>query len=162
MRVSRRWSTMRAVLASASSIVSHQKSTSTVAGAQPLYSTPTTGTALVSRTARTRSSTTGSYALAPDVDCAHMSRLDGAPVGLLGIAAYVPDRVMENAEWSQYVDTTDEWIRERTGIERRRIAAPAQTTLDLAEQAARRALAGAVTAVDDVDEIIVATDTPES
>jgi len=91
-----------------------------------------------------------------------MSRLDGAPVGLLGVAAYVPDRVMENAEWSQYVDTTDEWIRERTGIERRRIAGEGQTTLDLAEQAARRSLLLASTAIADVDEIVVATDTPES
>jgi 3-oxoacyl-[acyl-carrier-protein] synthase-3 len=83
------------------------------------------------------------------------------PVGLLGLGAYVPERVMENAEWAQWVDTTDEWIRERTGIERRRVAAPEQTTVDLAVEAARSALADAGLDATAVDEIVVATDTPE-
>ncbi len=82
-------------------------------------------------------------------------------VGLLGLGAYTPDRVMTNDEWSQYVETNDQWIRERTGIERRRIAAPEQNTLDLAEHAARRALEDAGLTPEDIDEIIVATDTPE-
>ncbi|HXT50944.1 MAG TPA: 3-oxoacyl-ACP synthase, partial [Thermoanaerobaculia bacterium] len=82
-------------------------------------------------------------------------------VGILGLGAYVPERVMANAEWSQYVDTTDEWIRERTGIERRRVAAPEQSTVDLALPAARLALEDAGIGPRDVDEIIVATDTPE-
>lgn len=82
-------------------------------------------------------------------------------VGLLGLGAYTPDRIMTNEEWSQYVETDDQWIRERTGIERRRIAAQDQSTVDLAEHAARRALDDAGLTPDDVDEIIVATDTPE-
>jgi 3-oxoacyl-[acyl-carrier-protein] synthase-3 len=82
-------------------------------------------------------------------------------VGILGLGAYVPERVMTNDEWAQWVDTTDEWIRERTGIERRRVAAAEQTTVDLALPAAHGALADAGLAVSEVDEIVVATDTPE-
>lgn len=85
----------------------------------------------------------------------------GASVGILGLGAYTPERVMENAEWSEYVDTTDEWIRTRTGIERRRIAAPEETTATMAVEAARRALDDAGLEPADVDEIVVATDTPE-
>jgi len=83
------------------------------------------------------------------------------PIGILGLGAYAPERVMENAEWSEYVDTTDEWIRTRTGIERRRIAAPEETTATMAVDAARRALDDAGMEPEEVDEIIVATDTPE-
>ena len=68
---------------------------------------------------------------------------------------------MENAEWTRYVDTTDEWIVGRTGIRRRRVAAEGETTSDLAVNAARVALERAGVAVGDVAEIIVATDTPE-
>jgi 3-oxoacyl-[acyl-carrier-protein] synthase-3 len=82
-------------------------------------------------------------------------------IGLLGLGAYVPERVMTNQEWAEYVDTTDEWIRSRTGIERRRIAAADETTASLAVAAAERALADAGLTARDVDEIIVATDTPE-
>ncbi len=85
----------------------------------------------------------------------------GTKVGMLGLGAYAPERVMENAEWSEYVDTSDEWIRSRTGIERRRIAAPEETTASLSVEAARRALADAGLEADALDEIIVATDTPE-
>jgi 3-oxoacyl-[acyl-carrier-protein] synthase-3 len=82
-------------------------------------------------------------------------------IGLLGLGAYVPERIMENAEWAAYVDTSDEWITQRTGIKRRRIAAPDQSTVDLAEEAARRALADAASSPAEVEEIIVASDTPE-
>ncbi len=82
-------------------------------------------------------------------------------VGLIGLGAYTPDRIMTNEEWTRHVDTSDEWIRSRTGIERRRIAAEDQTTVDLAEQAALRALEDAGLPIDEIDEIIVATDTPE-
>lgn len=82
-------------------------------------------------------------------------------VGLLGLGAYTPERVMTNEEWSRHVDTTDEWIVERTGIHRRRIAAEDETTVDLAEKAALAALADAGLGPEDVDELIVATDTPE-
>lgn len=82
-------------------------------------------------------------------------------VGILGFGGYVPERVMTNDDWAGLVDTTDEWITARTGIKRRRIAAEDQSTLDLAEHAARVALADAGLTPDDVDEIILATDTPE-
>lgn len=82
-------------------------------------------------------------------------------VGLLGLGAYLPERVMANEEWSEHVDTSDEWITARTGIRERRVAAPEQSTADLAVAAAGRALADAGMTAQDVDEIIVATDTPE-
>jgi 3-oxoacyl-[acyl-carrier-protein] synthase-3 len=85
----------------------------------------------------------------------------GRSIGLLGLGAYVPARVMENAEWAEWVDTTDEWIRTRTGIERRRVAGEDETTATMAVAAARRALADAGLSPGDLDEIIVATDTPE-
>jgi 3-oxoacyl-[acyl-carrier-protein] synthase-3 len=82
-------------------------------------------------------------------------------VGILGLGAYVPERVMTNADWGRLVDTTDEWIVARTGIEERHFAAEDQSTADLAVAAARAALADAGLEPEDVDEIIVATDTPE-
>ncbi|HEX6203469.1 MAG TPA: beta-ketoacyl-ACP synthase 3 [Thermoanaerobaculia bacterium] len=89
-------------------------------------------------------------------------RTEGPPTArILGLGAYVPERVMENAEWSEHVDTTDEWIRSRTGIERRRIAGADETTATMAVAAARRALDDAGLGPADVDEIVVATDTPE-
>lgn len=82
-------------------------------------------------------------------------------VGILGLGAYAPERVMENDEWSEYLDTSDEWIRTRTGIERRRIAADDETTATMAVEAARKALDDAGMEARDLDEIVVATDTPE-
>jgi len=82
-------------------------------------------------------------------------------IGILGLGAYVPERVMTNDEWAEYVDTSDEWITARTGIKTRRIAAEDQTTVDLAVAAAERALADAGVTAAEIDEIIVATDTPE-
>jgi len=84
------------------------------------------------------------------------------PIGLLGLGAYLPERVMPNEEWAQYVDTSDEWITSRTGIRRRRVAAEDQTTADLAAAAARAALDDAGLAPHDIDELIVASDTPEA
>jgi 3-oxoacyl-[acyl-carrier-protein] synthase-3 len=81
--------------------------------------------------------------------------------GILGFGGYVPERVMTNDDWAVFVDTTDEWITARTGIKRRRFAAEGESTLDLAAAAAERALADAGLEPADVDEIIVATDTPE-
>jgi 3-oxoacyl-[acyl-carrier-protein] synthase-3 len=57
-----------------------------------------------------------------------------------GTGSYLPERILTNLELEKMVDTTDEWIRSRTGIERRHIAAEGETTVDLAERAARRAL----------------------
>lgn len=81
---------------------------------------------------------------------------------ILGFGGYVPERVMTNDDWSQLIDTDDEWITSRTGIKRRRFAAEDEATLDLAAHAAGKAIADAGLAPADVDEIIVATDTPEA
>lgn len=80
---------------------------------------------------------------------------------ILGMGAYLPERVMTNEEWAQYVDTSDEWITARTGIKRRRIAAPDESTVDLALAAARSALGQAGIRPQDLEEIIIATDAPE-
>ena len=82
-------------------------------------------------------------------------------VGILGLGAYLPERVMTNADWERLVDTSDRWITRRTGIKRRRFAAADQHTSDLAAAAARAALADAGVDISEIDEIIVATDTPE-
>jgi 3-oxoacyl-[acyl-carrier-protein] synthase III len=82
-------------------------------------------------------------------------------IGVIGLGAYVPQRVMTNAEWAEHVDTSNEWIIARTGIERRRIVAENESTADLAVAAAERALADAGLEATDLDEIVVATDTPE-
>jgi len=90
------------------------------------------------------------------------ARLDAIRgVTIAGTGMYVPDRVLTNRELEQMVDTSDQWIRERTGIEERRISAPDQASSDLAVIAARRALESAGLTVDDVDQIIVATTTPD-
>ncbi|HVR31798.1 MAG TPA: beta-ketoacyl-ACP synthase III [Acidimicrobiia bacterium] len=79
----------------------------------------------------------------------------------LGFGGYVPDRVMTNEDWSRLVDTSDDWIVQRTGIRERRIAADHETTASLAHQAALEALSDAGLEAVDLDEIILATDTPE-
>lgn len=79
----------------------------------------------------------------------------------LGFGGYVPEQVMTNDDWSQLVDTTDEWITQRTGIKERRVAAPDESTLTLAADASIAALEDAHLTPDDIDEIILATDTPE-
>ncbi len=78
-----------------------------------------------------------------------------------GVGHYLPDRVVANAEFEASLDTSDEWIRSRTGIERRHFAAEGQTTSDLAARAARAALADAGMAASDIDALIVATSTPD-
>jgi len=82
-------------------------------------------------------------------------------IGVLGLGAYVPERVMSNDDWAEWVDTSDEWITARTGIKNRRIAGEGETTVDLAVAAAERAFDDAGVTAADIDEIIVATDTPE-
>ena len=82
-------------------------------------------------------------------------------VGISGFGGYVPERVMTNEDWTRYVDTSDEWIVERTGIHRRRVAADDESTADMATAAARSALESRGIGPEDIDEIIVATDTPE-
>jgi 3-oxoacyl-[acyl-carrier-protein] synthase III len=78
-----------------------------------------------------------------------------------GTGSYLPERIVTNRELESKVDTTDEWIRTRTGIERRHIAAEGETTVDLAEKAARRALEAAGMAPEDVDFIAFGTTTPD-
>ena len=78
-----------------------------------------------------------------------------------GTGSYLPEKVITNHDLEKMVDTTDEWIRSRTGIERRHIAADGETTVDLAEIAARRALDAAGVAPGDVDFIAFGTTTPD-
>ncbi len=85
----------------------------------------------------------------------------GTPVTITGLGAYAPARVVTNDELSQHVDTSDEWIMERTGIRERRIAAPEEALSDLCLPAARQALAQAGLEGGDVDLLIVATVTPD-
>jgi len=76
-----------------------------------------------------------------------------------GTGGYLPERVVTNEELEASVDTTDEWIRERTGIKRRHIAADHETTSDMAIEAATRAIDSAGIDTEDIDLIIVATTT---
>ena len=76
---------------------------------------------------------------------------------ILGTGAYTPERVLTNTDLEKMVDTSDEWIRERTGIRERRIAADGETTSDMAAAAARRALEMANITAADLDMIIVGT-----
>ena len=78
-----------------------------------------------------------------------------------GVGHYLPDRVVPNSEFESTLETSDEWIRARTGIERRHFAADGQTTSDMAADAARAALADAGLGADDIDAIIVATSTAD-
>ena len=78
-----------------------------------------------------------------------------------GCGHYLPARVVENAEFAQTLDTSDEWIRTRTGIERRHFAAEGEMTSDLAIAAARAALADGGLTGADIDALIVATATPD-
>ncbi len=80
---------------------------------------------------------------------------------ILGTGGYLPERVMTNAELESMVDTTDAWIRERTGIEQRHLVSEGEACCDLAERASRLALEAAGIAAADLDLIIVATTTPD-
>lgn len=83
------------------------------------------------------------------------------PVSVLGIGTYLPERIVTNADWAAKLETSDEWIRSRTGIRQRHRAAPQQATSDLGAAAAVAALAAAGCDVDDVSAIVVATTTPD-
>jgi 3-oxoacyl-[acyl-carrier-protein] synthase-3 len=80
---------------------------------------------------------------------------------LLGCGSYLPSRVLPNAELAQTVDTSDEWIVQRTGIRERRVAAEGEFTSDLALHAARAALTNAGVDAESIDLIILATSTPD-
>jgi 3-oxoacyl-[acyl-carrier-protein] synthase-3 len=83
------------------------------------------------------------------------------PCGLRGTGSAVPERILSNADLAVLVDTSDEWITQRTGIKERRIAAEGQSTSDLCIEAARKALADAEIGAEDLDLILLATVTPD-
>jgi 3-oxoacyl-[acyl-carrier-protein] synthase III len=80
---------------------------------------------------------------------------------ILGCGGYLPEKVLTNADLARMVDTSDEWITERTGIKQRHIAADGELTSDLALKASERALANAEVAAKDIDLIVLATATPD-
>jgi 3-oxoacyl-[acyl-carrier-protein] synthase-3 len=82
-------------------------------------------------------------------------------IRIAGTGSYVPERILSNADLEKMVETNDEWIRTRTGIEERHIASPEQATSDLAYEACRKALETAGVAGKEVDAIIVGTITPD-
>jgi 3-oxoacyl-[acyl-carrier-protein] synthase III len=81
---------------------------------------------------------------------------------VLGCGSYLPSRILTNAELARKVDTSDEWIVQRTGIRERRIAAPGERTSDLALAAARAALASGGVDPQSIDLIVLATSTPDN
>ena len=86
---------------------------------------------------------------------------NGRPISITGLGCYVPDRILSNDDLARMVDTSDEWIVERTGIRERRIAGPEQAMSDLALPACERALERAGLRGSDLDVIIMATVTPD-
>ena len=81
--------------------------------------------------------------------------------GILGIGRYVPEKIVTNQDLEKMVDTSDEWIRTRTGIEARRIADDSMNTSDMAYEAAVKALENAGVSAEEIDLILVATVTPD-
>ncbi len=81
---------------------------------------------------------------------------------IAGVGSYAPARIVTNEELSKTVDTSDEWIRTRSGIRERRIAAPGEATSDMAVHAAKAALADAKVSAADIDLLIVATASPDA
>lgn len=80
---------------------------------------------------------------------------------IIGTGSYLPEKILTNDDLAKMVDTSDQWIRERTGIHKRHIAVDGETTCDLAEHAARNAIAASGKDISDIDLIIVATTTPD-
>jgi 3-oxoacyl-[acyl-carrier-protein] synthase-3 len=80
---------------------------------------------------------------------------------IAGTGSYLPDKVLTNADIEQLVDTSDEWIRERTGIRERHVAAEGQTTGDLAFEASKRALEAAGVQANEIDLLVLGTTTPD-
>ena len=83
------------------------------------------------------------------------------PVSIIGVGYHAPERIMKNAEFETFLETSDEWIRERTGIRERRIAPDDHALSDLAIPAARQAISHAGIAPSEIDLIVVATSTPD-
>lgn len=80
---------------------------------------------------------------------------------IAGTGSFLPEKILTNADLERLVDTSDEWIRSRTGIERRHVASEGETTTDLAEHASRRAMVAAEVSPADIDLICVGTTTPD-
>jgi 3-oxoacyl-[acyl-carrier-protein] synthase-3 len=80
---------------------------------------------------------------------------------IAGTGRYLPERILTNADVEKLVDTSDEWIRSRTGVERRHVADESQTTSDLCVEAARIAMDDAGVSADDIDLIVIGTTTPD-
>lgn len=80
---------------------------------------------------------------------------------IVGTGSYLPEKILTNDDISKFVNTTDQWIRERTGIHQRHVAADGQTTSDLAFEAAARALTAAGVKANELDLLIVGTTTPD-
>lgn len=80
---------------------------------------------------------------------------------IAGTGRYLPERIVTNADLEKMVDTSDEWIRTRTGVERRHVAADDETTSDLCVKAAQNAMDAAGVSVDDIDLIVVGTTSPD-
>jgi len=80
---------------------------------------------------------------------------------IIGTGGYLPEKILTNADLEQMIETTADWIVERTGVEERHVAAPGETTCDLAEQASRRALEAAGIEARDIDLIVLGTTTPD-
>jgi len=83
-------------------------------------------------------------------------------IGIAGTGYYLPEKVLTNADLEKMVDTSDEWILERTGIRERRIIAPGETVSSMAEAASRQAIESAGLAPEDIDLIILGTFTPDN
>src|SRR5690625_824072 len=83
-------------------------------------------------------------------------------VGVVGVGHYAPDNIVTNKDLEKIVDTSDEWIRTRTGIEERRIAKDDEDSSDMAFIAAQRALEDANMTAEEIDLILVATVTPDT
>ncbi|VXB24784.1 beta-ketoacyl-acyl carrier protein synthase III 1 [Bacillus sp. 349Y] len=81
--------------------------------------------------------------------------------GIIGIGRYLPEKILTNADLEKMVDTSDEWIRTRTGIEERRVAGDDIDTSDMAYEAAKKAIEDAGISPEDIDLILVATVTPD-
>ena len=84
-----------------------------------------------------------------------------APVGIVGIGSYVPPNEMTNEDWAEIVETSDEWITTKTGMKKRRLAAPGGSTSELAVEACKIAMDDAGLEASDIDMIILATSSPD-
>lgn len=97
----------------------------------------------------------------PDPRPRTRTHLPKRTVSIIGTGSYLPERILTNADLEKMVDTSDEWIRTRTGIGERRIAAEGECTSDMAAKAAQSALENAGITAEEIDLIIVATVTPD-